>query len=150
MRSAPWISSPETETGRSSGCARPGPRSTSARQRSALALRAVVGVPPAHLDGLDRRPAAPAREAEPPVHLELVLELPGLAEQIDVRVVVERGAPVADRVLERLLDRAVEPTHLLRRQRVRHAVVAEPRREEHLVGVDVAEPRDELLIHQER
>src|SRR2546427_146290 len=94
---------------------------------SALALRAEVGVALRDLHALDRRPAPPTRQADPPVHLQLVLVLARLAEQVDVGLVVEGGAARLDRLLQRLLDGAVEATDLLRRERVRHPVVAEPR-----------------------
>src|SRR5438045_3604915 len=115
---------------------------------SGLALRAVVRAPPAERDALDGRATPPAREALAPVDLQLVLVLARLAEQVDVRLVRERGPPVPDGVLHDLLDRAVEPADLARGQGVRHAVVTEPGAEEHLVGVDVPEAADDLLVHE--
>src|SRR5687768_10143764 len=95
------ICNPATAIARSTACARPAPRWRS--DPSALALRAEVGVAPRDLHGLDRRPAATARQPRPPVDLELVLKLPGLAEQVKVRLVVQRRPPEADRILQDLL-----------------------------------------------
>src|SRR5262249_11929998 len=58
--------------------------------------------------------------------------------------------PVLHRLLERLHHGAVETPDLLGRQRVAHAIPAQPGAEEDLVAVDVADPGEELLVHQER
>src|SRR6266516_4984770 len=115
----------------------------------ALALWAEVRVASADPHGLDRGSTPPARQALTPIHLELCLILAGLAEQIDVGFVAERRAARLDRVLKRLLEGPVPAPHLLGRERVRNPVVAKARREQHLVGVDVAKSRDELLVHHE-
>ncbi len=46
--------------------------------------------------------------------------------------------------------RAVEPADVLRREGVTHAVVAQTSGVQDLVAVDVADARDQMLIHQER
>src|SRR5512145_1897747 len=99
-------------------------------RRLRLALRAEERAPPADLHDLDRGAAASARQPRAAIYLELVLELAGLAEQVHVGLVVERGAAEPDRLLQNLLHRPVEAPHLLRRQRVRHPVVPEPGGEE--------------------
>src|SRR5512132_2433766 len=109
---------------------------------SALALRAEVRRALRDPDRRDRRAAPAARQPRPPVHLQLVLVRPRLPEQVEVRLVLEGRPTELDRLLQDLLDRAVQPAHLLRRQGVAHAVVAEPRAEQHFVGVDVAETAD--------
>src|SRR6478672_12276856 len=80
---------------------------------SALALRTVIGVALGDLDRLDRRAAASAREPGTVVHLQLLLVGARLAEQVEVRLVVQRRAAELDRLLQHLLDRAVQPPDLL-------------------------------------
>ena len=53
------------------------------------------------------------------------------------------------RFLQRLDHRAIEPSDLLARQRVAHAVPAQSGAEEDLVAVDVADAGEELLVHQQ-
>src|SRR5438270_12468537 len=74
------------------------------RTGSALALGAVVGAPVRDPDHLDRGAAPPAGQTAAAVHLQLVLVLPGLAEQVEVCLVAERGAAVPDGLLHDLLD----------------------------------------------
>src|SRR6478672_10135506 len=142
------MSHPSLPDGRVS-TVRHGLRTRNAGPPSALTLRTEVAGPLLDLDGLDRGPAPPAGQSLPAVDLELVLVLARLAEQIQVRLVLERGAARLDRVLEDLLDRAVEPSNLLGRERVAHPVVSDPRREQDLVRVDVAQAADELLVHHQ-
>src|SRR4029077_20278692 len=97
---------------RSGRCATPVSRSREAA--SALTLGTEVRRTLLHLHGLDRRAATTARQSIATVNLELVLVLPRLAEQIEVRLVLQRRAPGLDGVLHDLLDRAVEPAYLLR------------------------------------
>src|SRR6266581_4687238 len=126
------------------------PVSRSGPPRLGLALRAEVGAAPADGHALDGGPAPPALLALAAVHLELPLELAGPAEQVHVGLVVERRAPVADGFLDHFLDGPVQPADLLRGQGVRHPVVAEARREQDLVRVDVPQARHELLVHEQR
>src|SRR5216110_1442611 len=79
------------------------------QSRSALALWTEVAGALHHPDGLDRRPAPPARQPFASIDLELGLVLAGLAEQIQVGLVVQRRPARLDRVLQDLLDRAVQP-----------------------------------------
>ena len=53
------------------------------------------------------------------VGLVLVLVVADLPEQVPVLLVRQRGAPALDRLGQRLDHGAVEPTHLLGRQRIR-------------------------------
>src|SRR5690242_9615592 len=93
---------------------------------SALTLRAEVARPLHHPDRLDRRATPSAGQTLAAVDLQLVLVLARLPPQIEVRLVVERRPARLDRVLQDLLDRAIEPTDLLGRQRIAHPVVADP------------------------
>src|SRR5437867_4228180 len=89
-------------------------RDGSPTSSSALALGTVVRGSLGDLHGLDRRAAPPARKAGAPVHLQLRAELAGLAEEVHVGVIVQRGTARLDRFLQGLLDPAVEPADLLR------------------------------------
>ena len=79
----------------------------------------------------------------------LALEVADLAEQVLVLLVGQRRAAVLHRVLERLDHGPVEAAHLLGREALGAAVVAQAGGEEDLVGVDVADAGDELLVHQQ-
>src|SRR3954469_1088935 len=118
------------------------------RSWSDLAVRAEERGPARVLLADDRAPAPEAGLPVPGVHLVVLLVAALLAEQIHVLLVGERGAPVLDAVLEDLHHRPVQAAHLLGPQLVAHVVVAEPGVVEDLVGVDVADPGDELLVHQ--
>src|SRR2546425_7057218 len=72
---------------------------------SALTLGTEIRAAAAELHNLDRGPAAPAGQPGPAVDLQLVAELPRFSEQVHIGFVLERGAPVTDRILKRLLDR---------------------------------------------
>src|SRR5437762_5870243 len=106
---------------------------------SALALGTEVAGSSVHLDRIDRGSAPAARLALPSVDPELALELPGLAQEVDVGLVGQRGAAVPHGLLEHFAHGPVQAPDLLRGQRVAHVVVAKARGEEHLVGIDVAQ-----------
>ena len=94
--------------------------------------------------------AARARLPLAGVHVVELLVLARAPEEVDVLLVGERRTAVLHRFLQRLHHRPVEPPHLLRGERVAHAVPSEPRAPEDLVAVDVADAGDELLVHQQR
>src|SRR5205823_14735893 len=95
------------------------------RQHSDLAARAVVRRAAAPLDLFDDVPAPAARLAVAPVDLVLGLVLPDVAVEIAVLLVGQRRAAHLDRLLQDLAHGAVQPTDLLRRQRLAAAVVAQ-------------------------
>src|SRR6266487_3458956 len=88
--------------------------------RSALALGTEVAGPADHLDRVDGGPAASARKALAAVHPERALKLSRFAQEIDVRLVGQRGAPVPHGLLQHLAHRPVQPPDLLRGQGIAH------------------------------
>src|SRR5215510_11047937 len=94
------------------------------RARSNLAGLTEERGPAADTLADDRLAAATARLAFPGVDLVVQLVFPRLAVEVDVLLVGERRPAVLHRLLERLDHRPVEPTDLLGRQRVAHAVPA--------------------------
>src|SRR6266566_4849434 len=116
---------------------------------SHLARLAEERGPPTDALADDRLAAAPARLALAGVHLVVQLVLARLPVEVDVLLVGERGAAMLHRFLQRLDHRAIEPSDLLARQRVAHAVPSQSGAEEDLVAVDVADAGKELLVHQQ-
>src|SRR6478609_9588325 len=115
---------------------------------SDLAVRAEERRPAGVLLAHDGAAAAQAGLAVAGVHLVVLLVPALLAEQVHVLLVGERRPAVLDAVLEHLDHGAVQAPHLLGAQLVAHAVVAQPGVMEDLVGVDVADAGDELLVHE--
>ena len=119
-------------------------------RRSDLTRRAEEGGTARHALAHDDVTTARARLAFPRVDVVELLVLAGTSEEVDVLLVGERRAPVLHRVLQRLHHRPVEAAHLLRRERVTHAVPPQAGTPEDLVAVDVPDAGDELLVHQQR
>src|SRR5437868_5069240 len=111
----------------------------SGHRPSDLARLAEERGPPADALADDRLAAAPAGLALAGVHLVVQLVLARLPVEVDVLLVGERGATVLHRFLQRLDHRAIEPSDLLARERVAHAVPSQSGAEEDLVAVDVAD-----------
>src|SRR5437764_5600468 len=124
---------------------RPGPRPPA----SNLARLAEERGPPADSLTDDRLATAPARLALAGIHLVVQLVLARLPVEIDILLVGERRAAVLHRFLQCLDHRAIEPSDLLARERVAHAVPAQSGAEEDLVAVDVADAGEELLVHEQ-
>ena len=115
----------------------------------ALAFRAEECRAPAHRFSHDWLSALEARQALPVVHLVVLLILAGDAVGVDELLVVERRTAVLDRLGEGLGDRAMQSTDLDRRERLGFAVEAQSRGVEDLVGVDVADARDDVLVRED-
>src|SRR4051794_15528746 len=93
---------------------------------------------------LDRRLARRARLVGAAVHRELVLEAaakPGAAD-----VVADRAAARLDRARQHRFDGFAEPVALACRKALALAPGVQFRAEAGLVGVDVADARDRLLV----
>src|SRR5690606_34015065 len=95
---------------------RPGP-AASACWRLDLAARAEVGGAAPRTCLGDDAPAAPARLAVALPHLDLLLEVPGLAVHVDERMALGGGPAVLRRLVEQLDERPVEAPDLHRGQR---------------------------------
>src|ERR1035437_8218451 len=78
------------------------------------------------------------------------LVVTGLGVGVDELLVVERRATVLDGFGQDLGDRSVQSANLNRRQRLRLTIEAQSGRKEDLVGVDIANARDDVLIRQHR
>ncbi len=65
-------------------------------------------------------------------------------------VVVDRAAAPLDRLGQDVAQRPVQPADVVGAERVRVAERVEPRPPESLVGVDVADAGEEVLVHQQR
>ena len=115
--------------------------------RQALAPRAEVrGADPEH-DPSDRPPAARAGLAGALVDLQALLHR---AVAVGRRVVVDRGAAERDGLREHVRIAVVEPADVVAAQRGRRPQRVQARPPERLVGVDVADPREEGLVREQR
>ena len=83
------------------------------------------------------------------IDLVELLEVAGLGVGVDELLVVERRATVLDRLGQDLGDRAVEAADLDGRERLGRPIKAQARREEDLVGVDVPNPGDDVLVRED-
>src|ERR1700731_1792319 len=97
----------------------------------------------------DRRATLVTRQSLTGVNLQEVLVLAALAIRIDEPLVGERRPTVLDRLGQDFGDSAVQSANLDGGQRLRDAVVHEPGIEKDLVGIDVANARDDLLVRQQ-
>src|SRR3954452_1343788 len=122
----------------------PKPRSP----RPGLASLADVGPAPGGAQLADRAAAAHARLTLAQVDEEAVLERP--AHPSGVAEVVDGRALRRDAELERLDHRVAQGARLLAREAVRAAQRVDAGAEQRLVGVDVADAGDPLLVEQHR
>ena len=113
----------------------------------ALAPRAEMRRSRADDDPLDRPSAARTRFAGPLVDLQVLLHR---AVAIGRRVVIDRASAPHDRLGQDPPDRVVQMTLVGGPQRPGGPQRMEPGRPQRLVGVDVADARDERLVEKER
>ena len=123
------------------------PRAGPIGGRQPLAPRAEMRRPPADDDPPDGPAAAQAGLVGPLVDREVLLHL---AVAVGRRVVVDRRAAPDHRLGEDPPEVRPETPLVGRPQRRRGPQRVEPRRPERLVGVDVADARDERLVEQQR
>src|SRR3954447_4565901 len=116
--------------------------------RARLAALAHVGPPPRRPQLAHGPAAAHARLALAQVDQEAVLER--AADPFGVAEVVDGGALRLDAELERLHHRVAQRARLLAVDAVGAPERVDARAEERLVGVDVADARDPLLVEQHR
>src|ERR1051326_5234967 len=97
-------------------------------------------------DAFDRRLADQAGLMFAPVNAELELEEPFVAFGIDV--IRNRRSASRNRFLQHLGDRLVEPSQLIARERSRATTRPHSCAEQRLVGVDIADAAQQLLVEQ--
>ena len=83
------------------------------------------------------------------IDLVELLEVAGLGVGVHELLVVERRATVLDRLGQDLGDCAVEAADLDGLERLGRPIKAQARREEDLVGVDVPNPGDDVLVRED-
>ena len=101
-------------------------------------------------DSLNWLAAADARFIGPMVDFQTMLMTARLPLNITVAPVVERGAPILDRLLQHPADRGIKALGVLVRQRVCLAQRAQAGLEQHLIRVDIAQTCHKRLIEQQR
>ncbi len=116
--------------------------------RSALTGRTVERRTAALHDALDLAlaVAAGAGLAFAVIDREMMLEISKLA--IRSRIIAQRRTAGFDRRAQHRLDRRNEPPRALARNRVRQSLGRNPRAEQRLADIDVAETRNDALIQQ--
>jgi hypothetical protein len=115
-------------------------------RRSALAVGAVVGTPPGKEDTADRGPAGQAGQAGSQV--DAVLELEEAGDPVCVDIVRDRGAAEFDGFPKDGLQRGAKAVKPVAGEASGHAGGADSGVEETLVGVDVADAVEQLLVEQ--
>src|SRR5690349_16411964 len=131
------------------------PSSTTATSRcagqadaaSALAAHAEERRPLPDRARTDRRAAGAAGLAGAAIDVELLLEVAG--QPVGTDEVAQRGAAARDRMREDAPDLECEALVALARHRARRARRMDPRGEQRLARIDVADADDDRLVHQE-
>ena len=114
--------------------------------RSPLTRRAVKRAPVADGDALDDVRANPAFLSVPVVNPQMVLKLAALV--VSIAVIGKRRTAPADRVAEQIGNGSSDRLNPLSRQAVGPLGRPDAAQRKNLVGVNVAESRDDLLIEQ--
>ena len=103
--------------------------------------------PPAHDDPSYRPRAAFARLARALIDPQMLLHR---AVALGRGVVVDRAAAPFDRLRQNVAQGPMQPANVVGAKSVRIAQRVQPRPPQRLVGVDVADPGEEALVHQQR
>src|SRR5712692_4582612 len=122
--------------------------STCTDSRSALAMAAEDGAASRDADNRQRAPACEARFAGPTVDEKQFLLVADITPRVAIRV--DRAAAIANRNLERIAQRFVQPANRFSAEASRNSIGPEFRAMQRLVGVDVAHAGYRALVEQDR